>query len=134
MAGCTSGECANLYLRNLLRDSILEHITWNGSPGSFALKGTRLVEAFKEAMNNNKKFGKVNQKNFADAMKHALHCAKERLRKSRIATAPRIFPSSSDVQKTNQSTEPGTYVAAKKPVEKIGIAVIKPMFESWNNF
>ncbi|KAK0071508.1 hypothetical protein PV325_012791 [Microctonus aethiopoides] len=46
-------------MRNLLRDSTLEHVTWNGLHGSLALKGSRLVDAFEEAMNNNKKFGKA---------------------------------------------------------------------------
>lgn len=42
-----------------------------------------------EAMNNNKKFGKVNRKDLTDSVQRALHCAKERLRKSRLATALR---------------------------------------------
>ncbi|KAK0071426.1 hypothetical protein PV326_001266 [Microctonus aethiopoides] len=89
LAGSTPCECANLYMRNLLRDSTLEHVTWNGLHGSLALKGSRLVDAFEEAMNNNKKFGKVNRKDLADSVQRALHCAKERLRKSRLATALR---------------------------------------------
>ncbi|KAK0156745.1 hypothetical protein PV328_012365, partial [Microctonus aethiopoides] len=46
LAGCTPCECANAYVKNLLRDNISEYVTWHGSHGTLALKGTRLVEAF----------------------------------------------------------------------------------------
>ncbi|KAK0071072.1 hypothetical protein PV326_001723 [Microctonus aethiopoides] len=75
-------------MRNLVRDSTLEHVTWNGSHVSLALKGSRL-DAFEETMNNNKKFGKVNRMDLADSVQRALHCAKERLKKSRISIALR---------------------------------------------
>ncbi|KAK0072622.1 hypothetical protein PV325_011105, partial [Microctonus aethiopoides] len=89
LAGCTPCECANAYVKNLLRDNISEYVTWHGSHGTLALKGTRLVEAFEEAMNNNKKFGKVNRADSVTSMKRALHSAKERLRKSRISATSR---------------------------------------------
>ncbi|KAK0082236.1 hypothetical protein PV326_007281 [Microctonus aethiopoides] len=89
LAGCTPCECANAYVKNLLRDNVLQHVTWHGSHDTFALKGTRLVEAFEEAMNNNKKFGKINSADLGIAIKRALRCAKERLRKSRLSATLR---------------------------------------------
>ncbi|KAK0071273.1 hypothetical protein PV325_013174, partial [Microctonus aethiopoides] len=41
------------------------------------------------AMNNNKKFGKINSADLGIAIKRALRCAKERLRKSRLSATLR---------------------------------------------
>ncbi|KAK0073954.1 hypothetical protein PV326_012878 [Microctonus aethiopoides] len=85
LAGCTPCECANAYVKNLLRDNISEHVTWHGSHATLALKGTRLVEAFEEAMNNNKKFGKVNRADSVTSMKLASTIGREEVLKDTVA-------------------------------------------------
>lgn len=95
-----------------MTDRLTDAITWTGSHGVMALKGTRIVQAFEglyiikffwviytvvfqkyiannflisEAMKRNRKFPKINQAEFVNAMKRGLHCAKERVRKLHAA-------------------------------------------------
>ncbi|KAK0172791.1 hypothetical protein PV328_006065 [Microctonus aethiopoides] len=51
--------------------------------------GTRIVQAFEEALKRNRKFPKINQVEFVHAMKRGLHCAKERVRKLHAAARRR---------------------------------------------
>ncbi|KAK0169187.1 hypothetical protein PV328_012363, partial [Microctonus aethiopoides] len=89
LSGSTPRECANLYFKNLFTDRLADAITWTGSHGVMALKGTRIVQAFEEAMKRNRKFPKINQAEFVHAMKRGLHCAKERVRKLHAAARRR---------------------------------------------
>ncbi|KAK0073096.1 hypothetical protein PV325_010283, partial [Microctonus aethiopoides] len=74
---------------HLFTERLSESVTWTGSNETMALKGSRIMEAFEEAMNYNKKFPKVNRADFENAIKRAVHSAKDRNRKSRAATANR---------------------------------------------
>ncbi|KAK0156967.1 hypothetical protein PV327_011487, partial [Microctonus hyperodae] len=87
LAGSNPNKCANLYIKTLLSNGVCEHIRWSGANDTFALKGTRLAEAFEEVMNRNKNFKKVDRAIVAESMRRALRCAKERLRKSRMVAA-----------------------------------------------
>ncbi|KAK0072164.1 hypothetical protein PV325_011774, partial [Microctonus aethiopoides] len=89
LSGTNPCECANLYFKHLFTERLSESVTWTGSNETMALKGSRIMEAFEEAMNYNTKFPKVNRADFENAIKRAVHSAKERNRKSRAATANR---------------------------------------------
>ncbi|KAK0179441.1 hypothetical protein PV327_005193 [Microctonus hyperodae] len=96
LAGSNPNECTNLYIKTLLSNGVYEHITWSGANDTFALKGTRLANAFEEAMNRNKNLKKVDCAIMTESMRRALHCAKKRLRKSRMAANNQDPQSESD--------------------------------------
>ncbi|KAK0179763.1 hypothetical protein PV327_005484 [Microctonus hyperodae] len=83
LAGSTPGDCASIYYKNIMTDELSDHITWAGARNMTALDGTRLAQAFEDAMSQNPYFRRPNRAEFKEAIVKALNSAKERVRKAR---------------------------------------------------
>ncbi|KAK0172305.1 hypothetical protein PV328_005640 [Microctonus aethiopoides] len=83
LAGSSPGDCASTYYKNIMTDELSDHITWAGARNMTALDGTRLAQAFEDAMSQNPYFRRPNRAEFKEAIIKALNSAKERVRKAR---------------------------------------------------